>query len=95
MRLSGYTGSIPWWKRKSGFNRHGMNSRVGIWDAGRKSRDRFYFDRALGSYRRARLIDSTDAETWLAYADIIRLKAFRRSIGMTQRRSPGVRQGLR
>ena len=45
-------------------------------EAGKKSRDGFYFDRAMAFYRRARLIAPTDPDVWLAYADIIRLKGF-------------------
>ena len=66
----------PLVKTRGGFEAHREELARRYMEAGRKSRDGFYFDRAMAAYRRARLIAPTDAEVWLAYADIIRLKGF-------------------
>ena len=36
----------------------------------------FFYKRALAEYRRARLIDGTDADIWITYAELIRKMGF-------------------
>ena len=45
-------------------------------EAGRRYEEAYYYDRALSEYRRARLIDGTNPDVWITYAELIRKKGF-------------------
>lgn len=60
----------------SGFEKFRNESASWHLEKGMRQQQAFYFDQALSSYRRARRINSTNAEIWLKYANIIRLKGY-------------------
>ena len=60
----------------SGFETFRSENAVWHMERARRQQEDFYYKQALFSLRRARKIDSTNAQIWLAYANLILLKGF-------------------